>query len=313
VTSAGSYSHDPPPAAAACSDRALHVARCVRSARRTIRWWIARTVHRIQVPQRPRRLSVLGNRTIALSFWRDIFASGADAARRPLHQVGPRRCSPIGSARSLSPEPWSGGGASHRRTGALGGRTTRPERALSKRLSHSSSAKRLSHVVPPPGLSGRALIARQAVGLQQRSLPEKCGDPRRPSRGRRGWRPRPGSGFPTGRPRVARASAERGGVAVEPRVSTSDPERRMRFLWSIGRPRLGHSAGLGCDQDATSKFVRGAFACTLSHMTLGSPALRLSRICRAFHSGAEPRLKRTTGLEPATFGLGRQGTAEAAK
>jgi NADH dehydrogenase len=52
-------------------------------------WWVARTVHLIQIPQRPRQLRVLGDWTFSLLFRRDIVALGADT-RRPLAEPNPR-------------------------------------------------------------------------------------------------------------------------------------------------------------------------------------------------------------------------------
>jgi NADH:ubiquinone reductase (H+-translocating) len=47
-------------------------------------WWVARTVHLLQIPQRPRQLRVLGDWTFSLLFRRDIVAFGAQPPRPPL-------------------------------------------------------------------------------------------------------------------------------------------------------------------------------------------------------------------------------------
>ncbi|MBD0283188.1 MAG: FAD-dependent oxidoreductase [Thermoleophilaceae bacterium] len=64
-------------------------------------WWVARTVHLLQIPQRPRQLRVLGDWTFSLFFRRDIVAFGArppkpplahdDSARRPEREHGRQR------------------------------------------------------------------------------------------------------------------------------------------------------------------------------------------------------------------------------
>jgi NADH dehydrogenase len=51
-------------------------------------WWVARTVHLMQIPQWPRQLRVLGDWTFSLFFRRDIVAFGADT-RRPLAEPSP--------------------------------------------------------------------------------------------------------------------------------------------------------------------------------------------------------------------------------
>jgi NADH:ubiquinone reductase (H+-translocating) len=47
-------------------------------------WWVARTVHLLQILQRPRQLRVLGDWTFSLFFRRDIVAFGARPPRPPL-------------------------------------------------------------------------------------------------------------------------------------------------------------------------------------------------------------------------------------
>jgi NADH:ubiquinone reductase (H+-translocating) len=57
-------------------------------------WWVARTVHLLQIPQRPRQLRVLGDWTFSLFFRRDIVAFGARPPRPPLardHSGAPTR------------------------------------------------------------------------------------------------------------------------------------------------------------------------------------------------------------------------------
>jgi NADH:ubiquinone reductase (H+-translocating) len=47
-------------------------------------WWVARAVHLLQIPQRPRQLRVLGAWTFSLLFRRDIVAFGARPPRPSL-------------------------------------------------------------------------------------------------------------------------------------------------------------------------------------------------------------------------------------
>lgn len=47
-------------------------------------WWVARTVHLLQIPQRGRQIRVLGDWTFSLFFKRDIVAFGTAPPRPPL-------------------------------------------------------------------------------------------------------------------------------------------------------------------------------------------------------------------------------------
>ena len=73
-----------------------------------------------------------------------------------------------------------------------------------------------------------------------------------------------------------------------------------------GRKRRRCRTASRCDQDATSTTGRGAPGRILSQMTLWLVQDVKLHFCRPFQASASFRLKRTTGLEPATFGLGSQ-------
>jgi hypothetical protein len=179
----------------------------------------------------------------------------------------------------------------------------------------------------PPQLLAAAGRARQAVGAagQSHGTPGRIARPARTPRhrhptaltgARQQWitrylnrrfvtavQAKKRHDFPTARRRwchaAHRVAQPPGGSEASLRIA-SVADRRVS---SLGPHQRG-SRWCRCDQNATSSVAAGAQPRITSHMGLILAYGRIPVLCRTLHVLADPRLKRTTGLEPATFGLG---------
>jgi hypothetical protein len=94
-------------------------------------------------------------------------------------------------------------------------------------------------------------------------------------------------------------------------VGTSKPQGGGRARHDSGRTRANsygrdsvHEDAYRCDQNATTSPVQRAESTCNPIRTLGRVLIAKPGVCRSFQAISGTPAKRTTGVEPATFGLG---------